>query len=149
MTKRKFSAERLYKLVRLIVIIISVLSGISAFLQYRLLAEYKSEFTELVKNNDLLRDEVEITEKEYNELFMLELQRKTTDKVKRQIEKLRKLISNKERIAFLIGCQGEVEKRIFRCSIVAIGLPILFFGGVGIYRYLFPILGFDQKKAKE
>ena len=149
MTERKFSAERLYKLVRLIVIIISVLAGISAFLQYRALTKYESQLTELIKDNDSLRGEVKITEREYNELFMAELQGKTTDKGKRQMEKFRELISNKERIDFLIRYQGEAGDRIFVCSIVAIGFPILFFGGVGIYRYLFPILGFDQRKAKK
>jgi len=149
MTERKFSTERLYKLVRLIVIIISVLAGILAFLQYRILTKYESQLKELIKNSDLLRDEVKIKEKEYDELFMAELQGKTTDIVKQQMEKYRKLISNKERIDFLIGYQGELGDRIFRCLIVAIGLPILFFGGVGIYRYLFPVLGFDQRKAKK
>ena len=91
MPKRKFSTGRLYKVVKTLVIVVSILAAfISIVSFYRLGTSYYMDESGLFKNRLTLQDE---------------------------------------------RC---FEFALFVCGAVAVGLPTIFFGGVWLYRYLFP-----------
>ncbi len=102
---RNFSARRLYKLATLLVIVISILSGIVAYTNYRAVKHYSQRITRFYEEHpkgDLL----------YEHTYDITI-----------IDRLQ---------------QGAIH----RCELliaIAIGLPVVFFGGIGLYKYLFPI----------
>lgn len=103
--KRKFSARRLYKLVRLLVIVIAIFSGIVAYINFRAVEYHAKEYDEAEKAKEPIRSDL-----------------------KKQA---------------LLG-EELANNNFSKYSVIAIGLPIIFFGGTGLYRYLFPI----QKESK-
>jgi len=107
--KRKFSARRLYKLAGLLVIVISILSGISAYLNYRTIEHYSQQ---------IIKFDGEYPKKDDESNLNLRLN--------------------------TLNAQQEVQDRFLLLSVITIGLPITFFGGTGLYRYLFTI----QKEGK-
>ena len=113
--KRKLSTRRLYKSVWVLVIVISILSGLLAFIHF--------------ENAKFYRERVIKSEEESP--FP-----KATDKL---FQNLRR-----DRLLAIIGARKESRRMALIFSAIAVGLPIIFFGGTGLYRYLFPI----QKESK-
>jgi hypothetical protein len=139
MAKRKFNVTRLYRLFRFLVIAISILSGILAFLNYRTLTHADKEAGRLIQEREILsRGE----KSDMRDLLLLAKERegRLTDSEKKEIEQYRKREALEREIDTYISISIRMGNQFVVFLSIAIGLPIIFFGGVGIYRYLFPVL---------
>jgi len=91
MPKRKFSTGRLYKVVKTLVIVVSILAALISIVSFhRLATSYYMDESGLFRNRLTLQD---------GRCF---------------------------------------EFALFFCGAVAVALPAIFFGGVWLYKYLFP-----------
>lgn len=106
MDKRKFNANRLYKLIKLLVIGIALLSGVLGLFTMR---GVQTNYTD---------ERIKKSCSDYDIQYVNECE----------------LSYYRTKDSFIETIIKEFE--------IAIGLPLVFFGGVGLYRYIFP-------KAKE
>lgn len=102
MEKRKFNANRLYKLIKLLVIGIAILSGILGLITFN---GIQTNYTD--------------------------------NKISKYCSTYDKKFIEECKFSYY-STKWEFEGNIMKEFGLAFVLPLLFFGGVGLYRYLFP-----------
>jgi len=142
MAKRQFSPERLWKVLRFLVIVISILSGVLAFWNYIEYKHYDGEKNRLYK---VLHPDTGISTHRYHLLKNKEKEGTVTENEKQLIKDYEKTYGGidvddvRRRIDDSRFLSSEKRKGFILFFCILIFLPLIFFGGTWFYRYLFPI----------
>ena len=159
MVKRKFSPQRLYRLCRLLVIVISILLMILAFSQYKQSLYFKGELqkiTEEQASRVFPKGYEQKDKEEVGKLRKIKVQDNKTgqtisfawigkeDPTEKELQEVFKQFRiDDSNIRFFMTFQSELINNFRLLAGIAVVLPAIFYIGVGLYRYLFPILRED------
>src|SRR4030042_2624019 len=143
MAKRKFNATRLYRLFRFLVIVISILSGILAFFSYRNITDSDKEVGRLSQESKIL-PRGDTSDIRYLLLVNKEREDRLTDSEKKEIDLYRKKKAMEREIDYYLSISQRARNELPVFLSITVGLPIIFFGGVGIYSYLSPVVKEDR-----